>query len=379
MHIALKGCPVPNSTEDRNAECPTPHGRPAEHGWQDIVDAIPDMICFLDNDGRIIRCNRSFRERLALTSDRIVGSRCTDVLQAAGAIPSRTLSSEGRGMETPAIAHADIEIGKYRFSVSSTLLRGPGGAAVGTVRMFHDVTDLKVVNEHLIQDRKMEAVGRLTGEIAHEINNPLLYIGNYLYLLSEELQGDFEKMEYIERIQGGVDKLTAFTQVLTDISRPINGTYLPVDLEYVLDSSLEFMAEGLQKKQIEIVRRFGCRGEVRVLGSGEKLRQVFVDLTQNAADAMQQGGALTVATVCGEHDITITFEDTGVGIPEEAIHRIFEPFFTTKKGTSKKGAGLGLAVCYNIIRRHGGEIAASSRAGSGTKITVTLPVSPQRS
>lgn len=347
-------------------------------GWEDIFDAIPDMVCVLDSEARITRCNRSLCDRLKLTPDRIMRARCQEVLNAAGAIFSRDLFDVAGKKVMPQRNPSDLEIGDFRFSVNSIPLSNAAGDAIGSILIFHDITDLTKSNEKVIQDRKMEAVGRLAGEIAHEINNPLLYIGNYLYLLSEELPPDFDKGEYIEKIQGGVDKLTAFTRDLVDFSRPMGDEFLPVDVQSMLGSALETLTDGLRGKQIEVMKRFDCGGE-RVLGSGEKLRKVFVNLIQNAIDAMDQGGAVTITTDCSDRLVTVIFEDTGVGITEENLHRIFDPFFTTRTGPAKKGAGLGLAVCYNIVRRHGGGITASSRAGGGTKITVTLPASTQRS
>jgi signal transduction histidine kinase len=349
----------------------------AKDDWQVIVEAIPDMICVLDGTARIRRVNRSFRERLKLPLEKIIGENCDDLMYAAGFRPIVPLLKKGMGTEKP-VQTPDIKIGDSQFSSTVIIVDEQGNDAAGSVRIYHDITDQKKASEQMMQARKMEAIGRLAGEIAHEINNPLLYISNYLYLFSEELPPDFTKREYVEKIQGGVDKLTAFTRDLIDFSHPLSDECLPVDVETVIGSSLELMGARLRDKKIEIVRRFGC-GSRLVLGSGEKLRQAFMNVIQNAIDAMERGGSVIISTSCSDHRIAIAFEDTGAGIPDEDLHRIFDPFFTTRKGSSKKGVGLGLAICYNIVHSHRGEITVSSKAGLGTKFTVTLPTASRES
>jgi two-component system NtrC family sensor kinase len=149
-----------------------------------------------------------------------------------------------------------------------------------------------------------------------------------------------------------------------------------VDISRLLETSLELMEAGLREKEIELVRRFGC-GSQLVYGSEKRLQQVFMNLIQNAVDALDAGGSLTVTTSCSEDLVTLEFGDTGAGITAENLPRIFDPFFTTKKSASKKVAGLGLGVCYNILRRHQGEISVASRQGMGTTFTITLPMISQ--
>jgi signal transduction histidine kinase len=322
--------------------------------------------------------NRSFQNRLDLPLEKIVGATCHEVLHAACMSPSACPLKTALETGMPVRLTRELEIGGSLFSASIIPLTKSKDVPAGAVLIFYDIAEQKKLNEKVMQARKMEAIGRLAGEIAHEINNPLLYISNYLYLFSEELPPDFGKREYVDRIQGGVDKLTAFTRDLLDFSRPSVDELLPVDISRLLETSLELMEAGLREKEIELVRRFGC-GSQLVSGSEKRLHQVFTNLIQNAVDALDGGGSLTVTTSCTENLVILEFEDTGAGITAENLPRIFDPFFTTKKSASKKVAGLGLAVCYNIIRRHQGEMSVASRQGRGTKFTITLPMVSQTS
>ncbi len=340
--------------------------------WRNVFDSIPDMVCILDKDARIRRVNRSFQNRLDMPLEKIVGATCHEVLHAVCMPPSACPMKTALETRKPVRLTGDLEIGGSLFSASLIPVAGPEGVPAGAVLIFYDIAEQKKLNEKATQARKMEAIGRLAGEIAHEINNPLLYISNYLYLFSEELPPDFGKREYVDKIQGGVDKLTAFTRDLLDFSHPSIDEFLPVDIPRILETSLELMEDGLRGKKIELVRRFGC-GSQLVSGSEKRLRQVFMNLIQNAVDALEPGGSLIITTSCSKDLVTLEFEDTGAGITAENLHRIFDPFFSTKKNSSPKGAGLGLAVCYNIIRRHRGEISAASKQGKGTTFTVTLP------
>jgi two-component system sensor histidine kinase HydH len=340
--------------------------------WRNVLDSIPDMVCILDKDARIRRVNRSFQNRLDMPLEKIIGATCHEVLHAVCIPPSACPLKTALETGMPVRLTRDLEIGDSLFSASIIPFTELKGVPAGAVLIFYDIAEQKKLNEKVTQARKMEALGRMAGEIAHEINNPLLYISNYLYLFSEELPPDFGKREYVDKIQGGVDRLTAFTRSLLDFSRPAVDELLPVDIPRIIETSLELMEDGLREKKIELVRRFGC-GSHLVSGSEKRLRQVFMNLIQNAVDALEPGGSLSIKTSCSRDLVTLEFEDTGAGITAENVHRLFDPFFTTKKNSSPKGAGLGLAVCYNIIRRHQGEISVASKPGKGTTFTITLP------
>jgi PAS domain S-box-containing protein len=345
----------------------------AKAEWQNTFDSIPDLICILDKNARIRRVNRSFSVRLRKHYETLIGAHCDEILDAPDRTPTSALFSTVLKTGYPVQGEHEVEIDGTVYVKTLYPFYDAAGNIHGAVQVLRDVTDQKRLKDKLVQSEKMAAIGTLAAEIAHDINNPLDYINNYLYLLSESLPPDFQKREYLDRIQAGIDNLAALTRDLLEFSRPPMDTFSPIAIEAVLESALELTAEGLKAKSIVIGRQFTCR-DVRLMGSERMLLQVFVNLIQNAIDAMAPGGTLFISSSTSPDHCTLLFRDTGSGIPERNISRIFDPFFTTKKTATKRGTGLGLAICYNIISKHHGEISVSSKEGEGASFTITLPV-----
>ena len=340
--------------------------------WQDTFDSIPDLICVLDRDARIIRVNRSFSERLHKPSVALIGVRCSDVIHASPMPPATCLFPSVITAGQPAQEEQDVEIGGSLFAASFFPLYDATGGIRGAVRIFRDITEKKRLNDQFTQSEKMAAIGTLAAEMAHEINNPLHYINNYLYLLYESLPLDFAQKEYVDKIQTGVDNLAQLTRDLLEFSRPQTDPFLPVNLRDVVKTSLDLCEKHIRERHVRVVRHDGPR-ESLVMGSERMLQQVFANLIQNALDALTPEGCIVLTTSCDEERCTVECEDTGSGIEAKNIARIFEPFFTTKKSFDRRGTGLGLSICYNIIKQHNGDIAVSSKEGQGTKFTITLP------
>ena len=344
----------------------------AKADWQNTFDSIQDMICILDTDLKITRVNRAFSARLKKSYDELIGATCHEIIHGTSdppeACPFSTILETGR----PSTHEMEIQIGDSLFAASLFPYRDSSGAMQGAVHIFRDISDQKALQDKLVQTETMAAVGTLAAEIAHEINNPLDYINNYLYLLSESLPAEFDKHEYLDKIEAGIDNLATLTRDLLEFARPQIDTFVPLELHAVIDASLEFSAKYLQEKHIRVQKEYhGTTG--MVMGSERMLQQVFLNLILNALDAMPDGGTLTISTRDSEDTCILTFTDTGTGIPEANLPKLFEPFFTTKKTTGKRGSGLGLTICYNIINHHDGEISVASTTGEGSTFTLVLP------
>lgn len=217
--------------------------------------------------------------------------------------------------------------------------------------------------KEMVQSERMSAVGRMASTIIHDIKNPMGTLRMYAQVIKKKT-GNTEAAQLADEIIRQVDRFVNMTQEILDFSRGVSEIHVEeVNLNEVMDSALSFIEKDLLKRSINVTRNFGFEG-ICVMDV-EKMVRVFYNLATNAADAMGDGGTLTVATRQQDHTLVIEFSDTGQGIPPEIRSRVFEPFFTFGK---KHGTGLGLAICKKIIDDHHGNIEIDSEIGHGTTI-----------
>ena len=245
---------------------------------------------------------------------------------------------------------------------------------------------LKKAQTEIIRAEKLASVGRLSAGIAHEIGNPIGIVTGYLELMKQTDIPEEEKSDFLDRTQMEIERISAIIRQLLEISRPSHGGSQPVSVHALIDD----MAEGLRLQpfmsHIRLQTAFHAQDHTVAVDSNQ-LRQVFLNLIINAADAVslkgrESQGELIITTEnplagegpCGraKNWLHIHFSDTGAGIPEENLACIFDPFFTTKD--PGKGTGLGLSVSFMIIESFGGTLRAESKVGEGTIMTVALPV-----
>lgn len=232
------------------------------------------------------------------------------------------------------------------------------------------MAELKETQEQLVQAAKLAAIGELASNIAHEINNPLTSILGYSELIKEE--ADINNiMRDIEVIEKESLRARDIVHQLLEFSRKRPLEIKEIRINDIMSEVLALAAVPLKDSDIKISKFY--EDVPMIEGDANQLKQVFLNIINNAIFAMQGGGSLSVAVRKGRDDsIYIEFSDTGKGIPHEILQRIFEPFFTTKQ---EKGTGLGLSISYKIIQSHNGRIEVESEEGRGTKFTVVLPVS----
>jgi signal transduction histidine kinase len=230
---------------------------------------------------------------------------------------------------------------------------------------------LRNTQEQLLQSEKLAAMGRLTSQIAHELNNPLYGIMNTLELLKTEIPPENRRRKILEMALSETVRLSDLLRKMLSFSKPDQEERKPVDINSVIDEILLLHEKQLKENDINIESSF-AKDLGLVNASKNQLRQVFLNMVANARDAMPNGGTLSVATSADSENVTIEIKDNGTGIREEHIDKIFDSFFTTKGEV--KGVGLGLSVCYGFIKDHGGDIKVESQVGAGTKFTITLPV-----
>lgn len=228
---------------------------------------------------------------------------------------------------------------------------------------------LRQAQQQLLQSERQAALGEMSARIAHEVNNPLGIIKNYLLLIKRATSDTPETGQYAKIVEQEIDRIAGIVRQLLDFHRPKPVIQTRLAVRSVVEEVLTLMERPLHSGKIAV----RCNFEEHtpdVSGSPDSLKQVFLNLVINARDAMADGGELTVSIRHDDSTVTVQFCDTGPGIPPEIIPRIFEPYFSTKE--PGQGTGLGLSVCYSIIKAHNGSITFRNNEPGGC-FTVMLP------
>ena len=225
--------------------------------------------------------------------------------------------------------------------------------------------------DHLaIQADKLSSLGRMAAGIAHEINNPLAGILLYSSNLVKKVPETGPLKKGLEVIIHETIRCRGIIQDLLEFSREREPLKAQADLNGVINKALSILVNEFRLNRISLEKRLS-ENLPSVLIDPNQMEQVFINFFMNALEAIQGQGRVSIRTYQDEdnQEVVAEIEDTGMGIPQEHLERIFEPFFSTKA----KGTGLGLAVNYGIIQKHGGQIRVSSQPGRGTTMTIRLP------
>jgi signal transduction histidine kinase len=247
--------------------------------------------------------------------------------------------------------------------------------AIENSRLYEGVkqqmVELKQTQAQLVQSTKLAAIGELAANIAHEINNPLTTVLGFASFMAERLPAEDPMREELGLIQEEASRARDIVRDLLQFSRQRDFLPEPADVNGVLD------------QVVAMVRRQGAFNAMTVTEDYatdlptvhldvSRIKQVFLNIINNAVYAMTDGGSLTIRTSLADQVVRVAFEDTGPGIPPDILSRIFDPFFTTKPEVS--GTGLGLSVSLGIVQSHGGVIDVKSEVGKGSTFTVSLPL-----
>lgn len=233
--------------------------------------------------------------------------------------------------------------------------------------------NLRTIQQKRVTEEKLGALGQMAEGVAHEVRNPMVTIGGFARRIRDRLSEGDPLRDYAEHIIKEVERLENMVEEIVRFKALMIAPYEPVNLVEVVDQALAERQKLFQEGGISVVREFAS--ELPPLqGDRGNLLLAVGNVIQNALEAMDPGGTLTVTLAVEGEQVRLRFADTGCGIAKTEISNVFDPFYTSKM----TGAGMGLTMVHRIVTRHGGDVDISSRPGAGTTVTLWLPVKQEQ-
>lgn len=347
---------------------------------ENIIESVNVGILVVDVDGHITTWNSSLEEMMGVSRERALRRNIHEVLDKdlIGTIQN-VAGQNGWDLREPRHIYkynATTEDGRpLTLNISLAPFEGARGVVTGTLIVLENVTERAQLEKQLLEREKLSSIGLLAAGVAHEVNTPLAGISSYAQMLIQQIPASDPKHKLLEKIHVQTLRASGIVNNLLNFSRTGDSDFREVEVNQVLDDTIQLLEPQLRNSRVEIIRHYG-QELTPAQGNASKLQQVFMNLILNARDAMPDGGRLTIQTRMVETSLVIDFRDTGLGIEPENIARIYDPFFTTKD--VGQGTGLGLAISYGIIQEHGGRIFVESRPNEGAHFTIKLPTAYAR-
>jgi two-component system sensor histidine kinase PilS (NtrC family) len=329
---------------------------------ENIIQSISSGLITTGLDGHITLVNAAAQRLLERAEGELVGTPVAQLfLDALPSVRSRN-------------PHAEVRFDsrsnfRKTFRVRVAALTVPELAELGFVYAFDDLTEIRRLEREVRMQDRLAAVGRLAAAIAHEIRNPLTSIAGSVSMLCGVPEMNEEHRRLLDIVTRESQRLNSIITDFLAYSRTKQYHFAKADLIQLVEDTLTLMGHRMTAEEtgISIERRFAVK-EAVVFADGDRIKQVFWNLCENAVRAMRSGGTLTVAVESLGDDWQVSFADTGTGMSPQQIEKIFEPFQSNFEG----GTGLGLAIVYQIMQGHEGKVWARSKPGQGTTFVLRL-------
>lgn len=343
-----------------------------------LLDHANAPIIVVGREREIRVVNRAFLAITGMEKVELLGRDVGELLSDTERQTLMPVFARALGGEPTANLEMDIprrKGGPVRFSLNTASVVNADGEVEAIIAIGRDLTEVRRLQEQVIQAEKLATLGQLAAGVVHELNNPLTSISVYSdYLLKKSTvqARDPDDVEKLGRIVDSAERILRFTRDLVTYARPTSEEPRRVSIAEVLDQSLVFCEHVIRDSGVQIHKRYDD-SVAPLFAIKSQLHQVFINLVTNACHAMPSGtGHLVIDTrIDASGDLIVRVSDDGVGIPEEQIAQIFEPFYSTKgEGV---GTGLGLSIVRNIVQQHDGDIHVESTPHRGTTFVVRLP------
>lgn len=338
-----------------------------------ILSHMAQGLLFIDLEGNVTTYNQSaeeilgkprsqvlFQNFLEQFPDKLLGYSLKDALKKKSA-PKTSYAT----LDFPDGARKVLEI-ENTFLLEKPTISQALDFTQGIIVLIRDITQLRQLQIQASRHDRLTALGEMAAQVAHEIRNPLGGIKGFASLLERDLSNDPDKVRLAKYIVEGADTLDRLVAQVLNYSRPFNLNFKEEDLGKLLKEWKESMTSTNHKLTLNIP----SKETIQLLLDKGLLKLAMTNLANNAFQAMDKGGTLTVDLIQEDPHAVIHIKDTGHGIPQEHLKKLFSPFFTTKAD----GNGLGLAEVHKVVQAHGGEITVESEVGKWTLFTIKLPL-----
>jgi PAS domain S-box-containing protein len=335
----------------------------------------------VDERGTILSANRQAEAMFGAPRERMIGQpvetlmperlRARHAQHTKGYFADPRVRLMGRGLDLVARRADGTE---FPVEISLSYVRTDEG--LRGLAFVTDITQRRAMERASRQTERLTAVGQLSAGFAHEVNNPIGVMTTRIELMLMDAEANKLPAEVVEDLRvlhRHAQRVATITNSLLSFARQSPQERTLVNLNDVVEAVLVLVGPQYERRGVH-VRRETAESLPPVLGQMNALQQVLLNLVTNAAQAMPEGGEVTVSTSTTDGKIRLVVADTGPGIPPEHLPRIFEPFFTTKPS----GTGLGLSVTYGILNDHNATVDVDSTPGQGTRFVLTFPVADAR-
>lgn len=345
----------------------------SEEKFRGIVETATDAIVAIDHNHKIILFNKAAEEIFGYMREEVLGKDLNIlILSQVGDhyrhvtryMETRKPHLIGRVVEDTALRKGGEE---FPVTIARSVTKVKGGPVFTAI--IRDQTQTKQMERRLIQSERLAAVGEVVAHVSHEIRNPLTIIGGFANQLIRSAGVTEKDKQKLQIIANEVKRLEQFLGGVGDFTKPIEPVRQMENVNDIVETTYALLEGEARERDIEFEKNLDHNIPLSMVDPNQ-IKQMLLNLVKNALEATSRGGKISICTELDDHHIRMHVSDTGTGIPRGLLGEIFHPFFTTKKS----GTGLGLSMCYKIIKNHGGEIRVQSKLREGSIFTIDLPI-----